>query len=109
MAEDVEEEERTGFSCRRNLREGALAGARVCVRASVCVFLRPTWQPFFTSFTSTDVVGEKLFLKADLKNLRCYKTNTHMCWCLCASVCVCVCVRGMRVCVCVAARKASSE
>lgn len=81
MAEDVEEEERTGFACRKNLREGALAGARVCVHdcVPVCACLRPTWQPFFTSFTSTDVVGEKLFLKADLKNLRCYKTNTHMC------------------------------
>lgn len=27
----------------------------------------------FTSFASTDVAGKKLFLKAHLKSLRCYK------------------------------------
>lgn len=43
-----------------------------CVTA--CVFVSYL-AALFTSFASTDVVGEKLFLKAHLKNLRCYKTK----------------------------------
>lgn len=93
---------------RRKKKGQASHAGRTCgkvrwlVRGGACVraCLRPTWQPFFTSFTSTDVVGEKLFLKADLKNLRCYKTNTHMCWCQCVSGCarasVCVCASEKR-------------
>lgn len=39
----------------------------------------------FTSFASSDVVGKKLFLKAHLKRLRCYKIqHPHVFLCVCA-------------------------
>lgn len=38
----------------------------------------------FTSFASSDVVGKKLFLKAHLKRLRCYKIqHPHVFLCVC--------------------------
>lgn len=69
---------RTLFSWRRNLEVGVLVRVCVCVSylAALC-----------TSFASTDVVGEKLFLKAHLKNLRCYKTKRpHVFVCACVPV-----------------------
>lgn len=56
-----------------------------CVRARLCVFVSYL-AAVFTSFASTDVVGEKLFLKAHLKNLRCYKTQHPHVF---GSMCVC--------------------
>lgn len=77
--EEEEDEERTLFSWRRrNLEVGAFVHECVCVFVSYLAAL-------FTSFASTDVVGEKLFLKAHLKNLRCYKTkHPHVFVCVCA-------------------------
>lgn len=56
-----------------------------CVSACVCVSVSHL-AALFTSFASTDVVGEKLFLKAHLKNLRCYKTQ-HPHVFVCVRVC----------------------
>lgn len=65
-----------------------------CVRACLCVFVSYL-AAVFTSFASTDVVGEKLFLKAHLKNLRCYKTqHPHVFGSMC--VCVRACQRAER-------------
>lgn len=54
-----------------------------CAGACMCAFVSYL-AALFTSFASTDVAGEKLFLKAHLKELRCYKTQhphvfVHVC------------------------------
>lgn len=54
-----------------------------CVSAGMCVFVSYL-AALFTSFTSTDVLGEKLFFKSAFEESQMLQDETPTCVCVCA-------------------------
>lgn len=54
-----------------------------CVSACMCVFVSYL-AALFTSFASSNVVGEKLFLKAHFEESQMLQDETPTCVCVCA-------------------------